>query len=111
MHVDDRTRLQHMLDAARDASTFISGKKVADLARDKQLTLALFKCIEIIGEAASRISPATREGHPEVPWIDIIGMRNRLVHVYHDVDAELVFETVRDELPSLIEILERFAKE
>jgi uncharacterized protein with HEPN domain len=111
MHVDDRTRLQHMLDAARDAITFIRGKTVADLARDKQLTLALLKCIEIMGEAASRISPAMREGHPEVRWVDIIGMRNRLVHVYYDVDAELVFETVRDELPPLIETLERFAKE
>ena len=111
MHVDDRTRLQHMLDAARDAITFVRGKTVTDLARDKQLTLALFKCIEIMGEAASRISPATREGHPEVRWVDIIGMRNRLVHVYYDVDAELVFETVRDELPPLIETLERFATE
>lgn len=52
MHVDDRTRLQHMLDAARDAITFIRGKTVADLARDKQLTLALFKCIEIMGPSS-----------------------------------------------------------
>ncbi len=110
MHVDDRTRLQHMLDASRDALTFVRGKKVSDLARDKQLTLALFKCIEIIGEAANRISVATREGHPEVPWANIIGMRNRLVHVYFDVDAELVFETVRDELPPLIEKIERIVK-
>jgi len=107
MHVDDRTRLRHILDAARDALTFARGKEISDLYGDKQLTLALFKCIEIIGEAASRVSITTRESLPDIPWGNIIGMRNRLVHVYFDVDAELVFETVQDELPPLIEKIER----
>ena len=86
---------------------FVRGKEASDLFREKQLTLALFKCIEIVGEAASRVSIDVREAHPEIPWPSIIGMRNRLVHVYFDVDAELVFETVRDELPPLIDNIER----
>jgi uncharacterized protein with HEPN domain len=96
-----------MLDASRDALAFVRGKEASDLFREKQLTLALFKCIEIVGEAASRVSIDVREAHPEIPWPSIIGMRNRLVHVYFDVDAELVFETVRDELPPLIDNIER----
>jgi uncharacterized protein with HEPN domain len=100
-----------MLDAAGDALRFACGKEISDLNREKQLTLALFKCIEIIGEAASRVSVVTRDTHPEIPWAKIIGMRNRLVHVYFDIDAGLVFETVRDELPPLIEKIEKIVEE
>ena len=111
MHVDDRTRLRHMLDAATDAVSFVGGKAETDVRGDKQLTLALFKCIEIVGEAASRVSAQFQAAHAEIPWADIIGMRNRLVHVYFDIDAALVFQTVRDELPLLIAALNTILRE
>ncbi len=71
------------------------------------MTLALVKCIEITGEAASKISPEMRTAHPEVPWIDIIGMRNRLIHVYFDIDVNRVWDTLMEDLPPLIARLQQ----
>jgi uncharacterized protein with HEPN domain len=79
MH-DDKVRLKHMLEAARDALSFASGRTRQDLETDKMLTFALIRCVEIIGEAATRLTPEFREQHPLLPWGDIIGMRNRLIH-------------------------------
>jgi uncharacterized protein with HEPN domain len=77
MSASDRLRLRHLLDAGREALTFIGGKAREDLLHDRVLTLAVLKSIEIIGEAASRVSPELRAAHPEVPWADIVAMRNR----------------------------------
>jgi uncharacterized protein with HEPN domain len=70
------------------------------------LVLAVVKDIEIIGEAASRTSAATRAAHPDVPWAQIIVMRNRLIHAYFDVDLQVVWDTVTGDLPLLIAMLE-----
>jgi len=104
---DDTLRLQDMLAAARDARAFAAGKIEIDLPHDKQLTLALLKCIEIIGEAAARVGEDTRARYPALPWADMIGMRNRLVHIYFDIDLFLLWTTVTDDLPVLIRELER----
>ncbi len=95
-----------MLDAAREAVTFASGRTADELARDRQLSLALVKCIEIIGEAASKISSDTRSHYQEIPWADIVGMRNRLIHAYFDIDVERVSDTITTDLPPLIARLE-----
>jgi uncharacterized protein with HEPN domain len=95
-----------MLDAAKDACSFASGRSQADLYPDKQLRLALLKSIEIIGEAASRVGEETRAKHPSLPWQDMIGIRNRLVHGYFDVDLSLLWNTVVSDLPVLIGDLE-----
>ena len=71
------------------------------------LTLALLKALEIIGEAAAGVGSDTQGKCPGIPWRDIIGMRNRLVHVYFDVDLDLVWDTIRTDLPPLIVELER----
>ena len=76
----DRIRLRHMLDAAKEALRFIAGRGKEDLAADRQLALALIKEIEIIGEAASRISIEVKDSRPDIPWPAIVGMRNRLIH-------------------------------
>jgi uncharacterized protein with HEPN domain len=96
-----------MRDAALEAVEFGRGCKPDDLARDRVLTLALVRCIEIIGEAASRVSDAVRSQHPEIPWVEIVGMRNRLVHAYFDVDLERVCDTLALDLPPLIVQLEQ----
>lgn len=80
--IDDLTRLRHMRDAATEAIQFISGHVRSDLDCDRMLTLALAKDIEIIGEAAARISTDCRTRHPTIPWMEMIGMRNRLTHAY-----------------------------
>jgi uncharacterized protein with HEPN domain len=95
-----------MLDAAMEARAFTEGCSREDLDHNRLLALALLKCIEIIGEAASRISPITQAGHPELPWADIIGMRNRLIHAYFDIDLDLVWDTVTIDLPPLIAMLQ-----
>jgi len=84
----DTLRLRHMLDAARAALSFTSGRTRDDLSADLMLQFALVRALEIVGEAAARISEPTRTGHPEIPWTAIIGMRNRLVQGYFDVDLE-----------------------
>src|SRR5207245_348054 len=81
----DRIRLRHMQDAATEALRFIAGRRKEDLAADRQLALALIKEIEIIGEAANRISLG-EESRPDIPWPAIVGMRNRLIHAYADID-------------------------
>jgi uncharacterized protein with HEPN domain len=76
------------------------------LAQDRVLALVLVKCIEIIGEAASKISPDTRSSHQEIPWTDIVGMRRRLIHAYFDIDFDRVCDTITTDLPPLIADLE-----
>ena len=99
-------RLNHMLDAAREALSFAEGRKRHDLDGDRMLVLALTKEVEIIGEAATNISKAFQDQTPHIPWAAIIGMRNRLIHAYFEVDRDRVWETVIVALPPLIQQLE-----
>jgi uncharacterized protein with HEPN domain len=106
MAPEDRVRLQHMVDAARSAQRFLSGRQRADLDGDEMLRFAVVRAIEIIGEAASRVSHAARAELPAVPWPAVIGMRNRMVHAYFDIDHDVVWRTVQVELPALLSWLE-----
>lgn len=107
MQRDDLVRLGHMLDAARDARAFAAGKDRSDLDKDRMLTFAIMKAIEIIGEAASKISPEAREKCDDIPWTDIIGMRNRLIHAYVEIDLDILWLAVKDDLPPLINAVEK----
>ena len=91
-----------MLDAAEDVIRFSTGRQREDLVQDRMLLLSLVKCIEIIGEAASRVSIDTQSSIPSLPWADIIGMRNRLIHAYYEVDHDRVWDTITTDLPGLI---------
>ncbi|KKL72005.1 hypothetical protein LCGC14_2089280 [marine sediment metagenome] len=91
-----------MIDAAKEALSFASGKSRTDLESNRMLVLALVKDIEIIGEAASRISEEFKASYPQIPWQEIIGMRNRLIHVYFDVDLDVLWSTVTKNLPQLV---------
>ena len=82
MPKDDLIRIRHMLESAREAITFAKGKKRSDLDKDRMLILSLVKSIEIVGEAAAHVSKETRKKHPEIPWSNIVAMRNRLIHVF-----------------------------
>ena len=107
MRRDDRIRLQHMLDAARDALSFAEGRQREDLDEDRQLVLAVVKCVEIIDEAASQVSPDSRTELAALPWPKIVAMRHHLVHAYYDVDLDIVWSTVEQDLPPLTDALER----
>ena len=69
------------------------------------LQFALVRAIEIIGEAASKISAETRSVTPAIPWPQIVAMRNRLIHAYFDIDRDILWRTVREELPKLLALL------
>jgi uncharacterized protein with HEPN domain len=106
MQKDDVVRLRHMLDAAREAVEFAKGKRRDHLEGDRKLTLALVKDIEIIGEAAYQTSEDARRQLPEISWDDIVGMRHRLVHAYFDINLDILWRTVQQDLPPLIKMLE-----
>ena len=106
MRKNDRIRLQHMLDAAREAVSFVRGKKRGDLDHDRLLVFGLVKALEIVGEAAYQLSEETRAELPTIPWEDVIGMRHRLVHAYFDINLDILWRTVQDDLPPLVAALE-----
>ncbi|WP_419950942.1 DUF86 domain-containing protein [Candidatus Palauibacter sp.] len=98
-----------MLLAAQDAEEFASGLTFRQFDQDRLRQHAIIKAIEIIGEAAASVSRETREHHPAIPWREIVGMRNRLVHAYFEVDVERVWETVQRDIPQLISLIEPLA--
>ena len=100
---DDPSRLRHMLDAARKAVEFSSGKDRGSLDSDEKLLLSLTRLLEIIGEAAKNVSPELCKKHPEIPWKDIAGTRDRLSHGYFDVDSEELYAICKNHIPMLIE--------
>ena len=106
MRKDDAVRLRHIRDAAKEAIAFAEGRTRADLDADRMLTLALVKAIEILGEAAFQISTSAQDRLRGVPWEDIIGMRHRLVHAYFDINLDILWRTVQDDLPALVVVLE-----
>ena|SRR5437867_2048738 len=106
MQPADEVRLRHMLDAANDALAFVKGKSRGNLDNDRLLVLGLMKAIEIIGEAASRLSDEACAELPDVPWPDVIGMRNRLVHGYYDINLNILWKTIED-LPFLVYAMKR----
>ena len=104
-------RLRHMLDHAREAVSMVGGKTRADLDTDRQLNLALVRLLEIIGEAAGRISKEDRDLYSNIPWPEIVGLRNRLIHGYDEVDFDILWQIVTRDLPPLIKNLEKLVED
>ena len=104
---DPLLRLRHMLDHAREAVAMIHGRQRPDLDGDRMLELSLVRLVEIVVEAASRITRAEQVRYSTIPWPQVTGMRHRLVHGYDTVDLQVLWDTVTDDLPPLIAALER----
>jgi uncharacterized protein with HEPN domain len=111
MRHEDEIRLRHMLDAAGDALSFAGGRKRADLDQDRQFLLAVVKCFEIIGEAASQVSSSGQSESAALPWREMVDMRHRLVHGYYDINHDIVWSTLQEDLPRLIEALRQVLKQ
>ncbi len=94
--------LRHMLDSAQKAVILTNGKKRDDLDEDITLNLALTRLVEIIGEAANRVPKDYQDQHPEIAWPQMIGMRNRLIHAYDEVDLNFLWSVIQNDLPILI---------
>jgi uncharacterized protein with HEPN domain len=95
-----------MLDHAREVVAFVAGKQREDLDRDRTLSLALVRLLEVIGEAAARIPAPEQIRYPQVPWAQIIGLRNRLIHGYDSVDLDVLWQIVQRDLPPLVAAIE-----
>lgn len=107
MHASDAVRLRHMLDAASEAAFSVQERRRSDLDEDRHLARSLVKPIEIVGEAASQVTETGRAQLPDIPWAEIVGMRNRLIHACWDMDLDIVWKTAGDEMPVLAAKLER----
>src|SRR5216684_4316687 len=94
--------LRHMGDHAKEAVAMARGRTRSELDRDRQLNLSLVRLLEIVGEAADRVSAEERAGHPDIPWTEIVGQRNRLIDGYDSVDFDILWQTVSNDLPPLI---------
>ena len=98
----DTDHVFDIIESARMACSYVADIERDDFVRNVQLQDAVIRRIEILGEAARRVSAQFREQHPEIPWSDMIGVRNWLAHGYDDVDLDLVWVTVQEEVPELL---------
>ena len=103
---NDYVYIGHMIDNANKAISFIAGLNRSDFDQDEQLRLAVTHLLQIVGEAARRVSVEFREAHPEIPWKAIVGMRSKVVHDYFSVDDDAIWDTIKNDLPALVKQLE-----
>lgn len=102
MPPEDEVRIRHMIEMAEAAIQMTKGRSQADAEQDLMLRLALARALEVLGEAAGRLSVETRESAPDVPWREIVGMRNRLVHAYFDIDPAIMWKTATVSAPAIL---------
>ncbi len=102
----DSALLLDMLLAARDALSFVEALDETTFLDSRLHQNAVIRSLEVLGEAAGKISAGVRTSHPAIPWREITGMRHRLIHGYGDVRIDLVWSVVRDRLPPLVKVLE-----
>ena len=104
-HHDDTIRLRHMLDACREAVQFSQGRSRSDLDSDRLFQLAMVRLVEVIGEAASRLTKETHTRCANIPWPQIISTRNRLIHGYLGIDNDTLWSIVVTDIPTLVDAL------
>ncbi len=110
MEKKDLNRLNHMLDSAKVVYQFIIDKDVSDLDNDRLLLGGVIRELLLIGEAANAVSVKTKTEIPNIPWKDIIGMRNQLIHGYFEISHKIIWITVTEDIPTLISELEKILK-
>jgi uncharacterized protein with HEPN domain len=96
-----------MIEACESVQRFILDRRRLDFESDQMLLFAVVRAIEVLGEAASKVSEDTRSAFPEIPWPEITDMRNRLIHGYFDIDVDIVWNTASMEIPALLRDLRR----
>ncbi len=104
---ESRLRLSHMLTHAREAVSLSRGRSRADLDDDRLLNLALVRLLEIVGEAANRVPKEVQSFYPDIPWPQLVSLRNRLIHGYDAVDFGILWQIVTVDLPPLVVLLEQ----
>jgi uncharacterized protein with HEPN domain len=107
---DDRQRLTDVLEAIELIQTFSSGKTLANLVSDRLYQSAVLHQLYVIGESASKVSETLKSRHRDVPWKVIYGFRNHIAHEYFALDLNIVWQTIREDLPKLKTQLDKIAK-
>ena len=97
----DKAYLKDILDAISDIEEFIANINEAEFYKNKEKKYAVVRALEIIGEAAKNLSKEVRSKHKEIPWKDIAGMRDKLIHGYFGIKWELVWQTVKNKIPEI----------
>lgn len=108
---DAETPLRQMLDHAREAEQLVRGRNREGLGDDREFELALVRLLEVVGEAANRVPEGVQERHEDIPWAEIVGLRNRLIHAYDAVDHDIVWRIATVDIPDLVKDLERVVEE
>jgi uncharacterized protein with HEPN domain len=108
---DYRDYLQDILDAVNDIESFVGSMSYEDFKKDRKTLNAVVRSIEIIGEASKKLPSALREKYKELPWKEITGMRDKLIHAYFGVDTETLWKTVKDDIPPLRQIIQKMLKD
>ena len=103
--------LRDMLENAQRAIHFVNGMNYEVFAKDDKTVYAVIRAVEIIGEAAGNIPEEIRSKYPDIPWRDVKGMRNKLIHQYFGINMEVVWQTIHEDLPMIIAILEDILKQ
>lgn len=101
MNKNHETYLKDILSALKSIETFVKGMNYDEFQKDDKTTSAVIRKFEILGEATKNISKSIRNQYQQIPWKEIAGMRDRLIHGYSKVDISLVWETIQNRLPSL----------
>lgn len=104
---DDYTSLKQMLDHAKEAVLLVAGMSRRELESDRKSSLAVVRLLEIVGEAANRISAETQTQYDFIPWADIISLRNRLIHGYDAVDMNILWGILSQDVPELVNSLQK----
>lgn len=107
MQPEDRAFIADMLDEADAIAGFVSGRSRRDLEEDRMLYYAVLRAIEVMGEAASRVSEGTRAESPDIPWKLVVATRNRLIHGYATIDRDTVWRTATQDVPQIVPGLRR----
>lgn len=107
MNKDDKIRIIHIIEASEKAIDIFKQFDDGAIKDDEIVLLAATRCFSIIGEAANKVSKDVQNGLPHIPWREMIDMRNRLVHVYYDMDWQIIERAVYEELPALLTELKK----
>ncbi|MCD6256889.1 DUF86 domain-containing protein [Candidatus Aerophobetes bacterium] len=106
---DYRDYLQDILNSIKDIESFIENMDFKDFSKDKKTINAVIRSIEVIGEAAKNIPKSIRDKHPQVPWKKMAGMRDKMIHEYFGVDIEILWKTVKEDIPSLKPLMKKIS--
>lgn len=98
----DLAAVADIVESARSIGDYIAGVSREEFIENEQLQDSVIRRLLVMGEAAGRLSTSFRDARPGIPWREIRGMRNRMVHVYDDIDVNLVWRTARNDVPNLL---------